>query len=84
VAAKDLGIHPLELRRRNGWKDGSITVTGQELRSDRYGLGFIETLDRLNNRYASAENRHTDTGPIRRCNSTGAAEFDALKGGGVS
>jgi CO/xanthine dehydrogenase Mo-binding subunit len=66
VAAKDLGIHPLELRRRNGWKDGSITATGQELRSDRYGLGFIETLDRLTDRYSSAEDRRADAGPIRR------------------
>jgi xanthine dehydrogenase molybdenum-binding subunit len=66
VAAKDLGIHPLELRRRNGWKDGSITATGQQLRSDRYGLGFIETLDRLNDRYPCAEDRRVDAGPVRR------------------
>jgi CO/xanthine dehydrogenase Mo-binding subunit len=66
IAAKDLGIHAIELRRRNGWKDGSITATGQELSSDRYGLGFIETLDRLNDRFPAAEDRRADTGPIRR------------------
>ncbi len=66
VAAKDLGIHPIELRRRNGWKDGSITATGQELRSDRYGLGFIETLDRLSDRFPAIEDRRADVGPIRR------------------
>jgi CO/xanthine dehydrogenase Mo-binding subunit len=70
IAAKDLDIDPIDLRRRNGWKDGSITATGQELRSDRYGLGFIETLDRLRDRFPSAagpaEVRQGDAGPVRR------------------
>jgi CO/xanthine dehydrogenase Mo-binding subunit len=66
MAAKDLGIHPLELRRRNGWTDGSMTATGQELHSDCYGLGFIETLDRLSDRYPFAGDRRDDMGSIRR------------------
>jgi carbon-monoxide dehydrogenase large subunit len=70
VAAKDLGIHPLELRRRNGWKEGSVTATGQQLTSDRYGLGFIETLDRLSERFPPGEDKRADEraheGPLRR------------------
>jgi CO/xanthine dehydrogenase Mo-binding subunit len=66
MAAKDLGIHPIEFRRRNAWKDGSVTVTGQELHSGRYGLGFIETLDRLRDQFPDAANRRADTGPMRR------------------
>src|SRR5262245_6674386 len=66
MAAKDLGIHPVEFRRRNGWRDGSVTATGQNLTSDRYGLGFIDTLDRLDERFSPAADRRADTGPIRR------------------
>jgi CO/xanthine dehydrogenase Mo-binding subunit len=66
MAAKDLGIHPIEFRRRNAWKDGSVTVTSQELHGDHYGLGFIETLDRLRDRFSAVEDRHADTGPLRR------------------
>jgi CO/xanthine dehydrogenase Mo-binding subunit len=66
MAAKDLGIHPIEFRRRNAWKDGSVTVTSQELHSDHYGLGFIETLDRLRDRFSAVEDRRADTGPLRR------------------
>ena len=66
IAAKDLGVHPIEFRRRNGWKDGSITVTGQELSCDRYGLGFIETLDRLQEQFPADQERRADDGPIRR------------------
>jgi CO/xanthine dehydrogenase Mo-binding subunit len=66
MAAKDLGIHPIEFRRRNAWKDGSVTVTSQELHSDHYGLGFIETLDRLRDRFSAVEDRCADTGPLRR------------------
>jgi CO/xanthine dehydrogenase Mo-binding subunit len=66
MAAKDLGIHPIEFRRRNAWKDGSVTVTSQELHGDHYGLGFIETLDRLRDRFSAVEDRRADTGPIRR------------------
>jgi CO/xanthine dehydrogenase Mo-binding subunit len=66
MAAKDLGIHPIELRRRNGWTAGSVTATDQKLDGDRYGLGFIETLDALNKRFPAAEDRRADGGPVRR------------------
>ena len=66
MAAKDLGMDPIALRRRNAWKDGSVTVTGQELHSDRYGLGFIETLDRLRDRFPATADQHANSGPIRR------------------
>lgn len=66
IAAKDLSIDPIEFRRRNAWKDGSITATGQELRSDRYGLGFIETLDRLRDAFPSAKDQGSGLGPMRR------------------
>src|SRR5262249_61365958 len=65
MAAKDLGMHPVELRRRNGWREGSVTATGQKLTSERYGLGFIDTLDRLNERFPPAADRPPDTAPIR-------------------
>jgi len=66
MAAKDLGMHPIELRRRNGWRDGSVSATGQKLTSERYGIGFIDTLDRLNESFPPAADRCTDQGPLRR------------------
>jgi CO/xanthine dehydrogenase Mo-binding subunit len=66
TAAKDLGIHPIELRRRNGWKDGSVTATDQKLSGERHGLGFIETLDRLGERFPPKADQRADSGPRRR------------------
>jgi len=66
IAAKDLGMHPVELRRRNGWKDGSVTATSQKLSTERHGLGFIETLDRLGDRFPPTADQRSDTGPLRR------------------
>jgi len=65
MAAKDLGIDPIEFRRRNGWKDGSVTATAQKLTADRYGLGFIDTLDRLDERFPAAADRRAEAGPVR-------------------
>ena len=55
MAAKDLGIHPLELRRRNGWRDGSLSATSQRLSNDLHGLGFIDTLDALEQNFAERD-----------------------------
>ena len=41
--ARRLGIHPLELRRRNGLVAGRRTITGQQIRSD--GTGYLETIN---------------------------------------
>jgi CO/xanthine dehydrogenase Mo-binding subunit len=66
MAAKDRGIHPIDFRRRNGWTDGSVTATGQTLSSERYGLGFIDTLDRLGDRFPPNADRSSEDGPLRR------------------
>src|SRR5262245_17914713 len=66
MAAKDLGMDPVELRRRNGWRDGSVTATSQKLSNERHGLGFIETLDRLSDRFPPTADQRGDTGPLRR------------------
>lgn len=42
--AQRLGLHPLELRRRNALSVGSTTPTGQVLRDS---VGLIETIDRV-------------------------------------
>ena len=42
--AEKLGLHPLELRRRNALRVGSITATGQLLRES---VGLLETMDRV-------------------------------------
>lgn len=42
--AERLGLHPLELRRRNALKAGDITATGQLLRES---VGLMETIDRV-------------------------------------
>ena len=44
VLAGRLGLHPLELRRRNALRVGSITATGQLLRES---VGLLETMDQV-------------------------------------
>lgn len=41
--AKELGMDPLEIRRLNAYREGSITATSQELKS----VNLIECLDKL-------------------------------------
>jgi len=43
--AQAIGISPYELRRLNGFKEGSVTSTGQVLRD---GIGYIGTLEAAN------------------------------------
>lgn len=44
ILAERLGISPLELRRKNALRVGSVTVTGQELRES---VGLLDTMDRV-------------------------------------
>ncbi len=44
ILAEKLGVHPLELRRRNALRVGSITATGQLLRES---VGLLETVNRV-------------------------------------
>jgi xanthine dehydrogenase molybdenum-binding subunit len=44
LLAEKLGLHPLELRRRNALRVGSVTATGQVLRES---VGLLETMDRV-------------------------------------
>ncbi len=44
ILARELGLDPLDLRRRNALRVGSITATGQVLRES---VGLVETIDRV-------------------------------------
>ena len=44
ILAERLGLHPLELRRRNALRVGSVTATGQLLRES---VGLLETIERV-------------------------------------
>lgn len=44
ILAEKLAISPLELRRKNALRIGSVTVTGQKLRES---VGLLETMDRV-------------------------------------
>lgn len=44
MLAERLGLHPLELRRRNALRVGSVTATGQCLREN---VGLLETIERV-------------------------------------
>jgi CO/xanthine dehydrogenase Mo-binding subunit/aerobic-type carbon monoxide dehydrogenase small subunit (CoxS/CutS family) len=44
LLAEKLGLHPLELRRRNALQVGSVTATGQVLRES---VGLLETIERV-------------------------------------
>ena len=42
--AEELGMEPLELRRLNGYRQGSVTATGQKL--DEHKVSLMEVLDK--------------------------------------
>jgi len=44
ILAKELGLSPFELRRKNALRVGAITVTGQQLRES---VGLLKTIDRV-------------------------------------
>ncbi len=44
ILAEGLGVDPLELRRLNGLRVGSVTATGQRLRES---VGLLKTIDRV-------------------------------------
>ncbi|MCI0714553.1 MAG: molybdopterin-dependent oxidoreductase [Chloroflexi bacterium] len=44
ILAEQIGIDPMEFRRRNAQRVGSITATGQELRES---VGLVQTLDHV-------------------------------------
>jgi selenium-dependent xanthine dehydrogenase len=53
ILARTLGMDPLDLRRKNAFRVGAVTVTGQKLRES---VGLLETMDRVANaRNALAE-----------------------------
>ena len=66
IAARDIGMHPIDFRRLNGWRDGSVSITGQQIRADRYGLGFQETLERLDERFPRRDAGAKTSGTLRR------------------
>jgi CO/xanthine dehydrogenase Mo-binding subunit len=43
-AAKSLGLDPVEIRLRNGWRPGATTCTGQVLSPDRHSVTVRETI----------------------------------------
>jgi CO/xanthine dehydrogenase Mo-binding subunit/aerobic-type carbon monoxide dehydrogenase small subunit (CoxS/CutS family) len=49
ILAHELGIDPIELRRRNALRVGSVTATGQELRES---VGLLTCLERIERRMA--------------------------------
>jgi len=50
--AERLGLHPLELRRRNALRIGAVTATGQVLRES---VGLLETIDQVEKAFRSAQ-----------------------------
>ncbi len=62
VAAK-LGLTPLEIRRRNVIRTGSITATGQELKA---GVGMGATLEAVAPFYEEARRKKRDCGNHRK------------------
>jgi aldehyde oxidoreductase len=63
--AGKLGIDPLELRAKNGYVAGDLTITGQKLDDD---IGFSQCLDRIRLPYARAleEARQSSTDTVKR------------------
>ena len=68
--AEQLGMNPLDIRRKNGFKLGSVTATGQVLDQS---VGLMDTLE------ASAKAFNWD----QKCNETGYVDEEGTKRRGV-
>ncbi|MBL8860595.1 MAG: xanthine dehydrogenase family protein [Planctomycetes bacterium] len=66
-AARELGIHPFELRLRNALRPGDTTVTGQRL---EHSVGSLEVLEAIARRTGFDRHAwgapHAESGPRRR------------------
>lgn len=65
--AEELGLTPLELRKRNGYRNGSITATGQRL--DNHQVSLMEVVDKAvdaANYQAKRLEYQNQTGRLRR------------------
>ena len=60
----DLSIHLIEFRRRNAWRDGSVTATDSNCIAIAMDW-VIETLGRLRDRFPAATDQRAER-PIRR------------------
>jgi CO/xanthine dehydrogenase Mo-binding subunit len=65
--AQELGMEPLELRRLNGFRQGSVTATGQKL--DNHQVSLLEVLDKAVEKadyLAKRQQYQQQSGRIRR------------------
>jgi CO/xanthine dehydrogenase Mo-binding subunit len=74
IAARKCGLTPVEIRRRNMVRQGSITITGQKL--DNHKVAMEETMDAILNKF-DYENKY------KKC-SFGKSDSDELYGAGFA
>ena len=60
ILAEELGLDPLEMRRINALRPGSLTATGQELTES---VGILKTLDAIEPYYRQAKGEWKENGP---------------------
>ena len=60
ILAEELGLDPLEMRRINALRPGSLTATGQELTRS---VGILKTLDAIEPYYRQAKGGWKENGP---------------------
>ncbi len=82
LLACELGMDPLELRRKNGLRVGSVTATGQTLRES---VGLIECLDWVQARVDALADDRPDLGPhVKVAWGVAAAYKNTGLGGGAA
>jgi selenium-dependent xanthine dehydrogenase len=81
ILSKKLGIAPLELRRKNALRVGSVTVTGQKLRES---VGLVETIDRVEEAKKAAAPKGAPGPGKRRGWGVACAYKNVGLGGGVA
>lgn len=74
IAARKCGLTPVEIRRRNMVRQGSITITGQKL--DNHKVAMEETMDAILNKF-DYENKY------KKC-SFGKSDSEELYGAGFA
>src|SRR6185503_13072238 len=65
--ARDLGLHPLELRRRNMLRVGDTTATGQRLTSSVGSQAVLERADRLRANWRARDTERNDLSGADLC-----------------
>jgi selenium-dependent xanthine dehydrogenase len=81
ILAEQLGLSPVEIRRKNALRVGSVTATGQVLRES---VGLLETINRVEEAVADNSKLETQNSKLKRGWGVACAYKNVGLGGGAT